>query len=164
MEKMKNIKTKLQALYEQIQIEGEAAIQEAASAFFKAVPEAYCITWTQYTPYFMDGEECIFGVGEVILRIHPNHREELLGINDPVDDLDEEDDLDTQFELLEQNLDDSDSDNLINTPRSKEIKQAFDNFCSIITSNDEILKIIFGDHVQVIVTEDEISQTEYEHE
>lgn len=32
------------------------------------------ITWTQYTPYFNDGDECIFGVNDV--RIVPDSEEE----------------------------------------------------------------------------------------
>jgi hypothetical protein len=48
----------------------EKAAQEKAKAilapglqeFMEAHPDVKAIGWTQYTPYFNDGEECIFGV------------------------------------------------------------------------------------------------------
>lgn len=33
-------------------------------AFFEAHPEVKTIHWTQYAPYFNDGDECVFGVHE----------------------------------------------------------------------------------------------------
>lgn len=33
-------------------------------SFFERFPEVYCVCWTQYSPYFNDGEPCRFGVNE----------------------------------------------------------------------------------------------------
>lgn len=32
--------------------------------FFKENPKIVCVTWTQYTPYFNDGEPCVFSTGD----------------------------------------------------------------------------------------------------
>lgn len=32
---------------------------------FEKFPELKSFSWTQYTPYFNDGDSCVFGVGEV---------------------------------------------------------------------------------------------------
>jgi hypothetical protein len=44
---------------------GESAVQEAAQTVFEAHPEIQRIQWTQYTPYFNDGEPCVFNVHDV---------------------------------------------------------------------------------------------------
>jgi hypothetical protein len=44
---------------------GKAAIEEAAKSVFEAHAEINRIEWTQYTPYFNDGDPCVFRVGDV---------------------------------------------------------------------------------------------------
>lgn len=39
-------------------------LKEGFKDFFDLVPEAKSIVWTQYTPYFNDGDECIFRVND----------------------------------------------------------------------------------------------------
>lgn len=41
--------------------------KEIAVALAKAIPEGCAIEWSQYTPYFNDGEECVFSVNDPIL-------------------------------------------------------------------------------------------------
>jgi len=38
---------------------------EALKAFFEATPEVQSVFWTQYTPYFNDGDSCYFSVGDI---------------------------------------------------------------------------------------------------
>jgi lysophospholipase L1-like esterase len=35
--------------------------------FFDANPKIDAVKWSQYTPYFMDGDPCVFGVNEIVL-------------------------------------------------------------------------------------------------
>jgi hypothetical protein len=46
---------------------GKEAITEGFTPLFTANPSIQGIVWTQYTPYFNDGEACVFGVGEPAL-------------------------------------------------------------------------------------------------
>ena len=48
---------------------GEKAVREAVKEFLAACPEVKRLRWTQYTPYFNDGEECIFDVHGVYVDI-----------------------------------------------------------------------------------------------
>lgn len=48
-----------------IQDAGKNAVEEAARSVFDAHKEINRIEWTQYTPYFNDGEPCTFGVHDV---------------------------------------------------------------------------------------------------
>lgn len=38
--------------------------KETTKEFFDKVPSVTAIVWTQYTPYFNDGETCVFGVND----------------------------------------------------------------------------------------------------
>jgi hypothetical protein len=38
------------------------SLKKEAEAFFKKYPDADSFSWTQYAPYFNDGEPCTFGV------------------------------------------------------------------------------------------------------
>jgi len=55
----------LKASYEKtLSEEGEDALKEAFKDFFQKHPSVETITWTQYTPYFNDGDACYFHVHE----------------------------------------------------------------------------------------------------
>jgi DNA repair exonuclease SbcCD ATPase subunit len=63
---------KLQALTKEIEEarakmkkEGKVAINEAIQSLLENVPGLHAIEWTQYTPYFNDGDPCYFSVHDV---------------------------------------------------------------------------------------------------
>ena len=45
--------------------DGENVVRSAIQDFFTQNPDIKTLWWTQYTPYFNDGEACVFGIGEV---------------------------------------------------------------------------------------------------
>lgn len=48
----------------------EAGEKAIADVIVPLVPEGFRVTWTQYTPYFNDGEPCVFSVGSLeLIRI-----------------------------------------------------------------------------------------------
>lgn len=58
----------LRAMQEEFKAKTQASalplIVEAAMFALEAYPEMAGVTWTQFTPYFNDGEESVFGVSE----------------------------------------------------------------------------------------------------
>lgn len=48
--------------------EGQKAFASAFKKLFEQYPDVGEVAWTQYTPYFMDGDPCEFGVHEVVVR------------------------------------------------------------------------------------------------
>jgi hypothetical protein len=55
--------TKLKQDYEKaLREKGQEIMKSAVEAFFAANPKINGVAWTQYTPYFNDGDECHFGV------------------------------------------------------------------------------------------------------
>ena len=53
---------------EEIKKLGSEAFSEAYAPLFNQYPEVESVSWTQYTPYFNDGDSCTFSVRE--LRIN----------------------------------------------------------------------------------------------
>ena len=47
---------------ETITKEGKRILGEAFKSFFAANPQVKRVWWSQYTPYFNDGDECVFSV------------------------------------------------------------------------------------------------------
>lgn len=120
--------------------------------FFEKHPAVECVSWTQYTPYFMDGDPCVFSVnnfgyrtfedsvwGECVTGRHYDYdsRKWVEGLSP--DELA----LGYTMEMCKDWL--ALSDSLREIP-------------------DEIYKDLFGDHSQVTVTRDGITVDEYEHD
>ena len=61
------------ALDEKIKAEGEKAVKAFLAEYFEKRPDVYGIKWTQYTPYFNDGDACVFGLGSV--SVFPTKKE-----------------------------------------------------------------------------------------
>lgn len=64
-DRLKALKENLQTLREKAKLEYQAALKEAAKEIFEKYPKLESFSWTQYAPYFNDGDECVFRVNEV---------------------------------------------------------------------------------------------------
>ena len=49
-------------LDEMIEKDAKEIVNEAFSVFFRNAPDVDVVQWTQYAPYFNDGEACVFSV------------------------------------------------------------------------------------------------------
>jgi hypothetical protein len=70
----KEAEVRLEAVRAEIRNAGRSAIAEASASFFERNPGVHGFRWTQYTPYWMDGEECVFSANEPDLDITPQER------------------------------------------------------------------------------------------
>lgn len=106
---------------------------------FEKYPSVKNVYWTQYTPYFNDGDTCEFSANVSYAEL--NHE---------IDQDEEDDDEENETEKSEVEL-----------PENAE-----DEFQEVLSSIDEsFYKDLFGDHVEVIVNRDGTIETEeYEHE
>lgn len=126
----------------------EAAAREAAKAilapglqeFLKTHPDVKAIGWTQYTPYFNDGEECIFGVHGLHASATEERDDSLYGDG---------------WEEIYSNVADG-----FSAESWKDLRELE----SALGGAEPELKAAFGDHVQVIVTADGIDIEEYSHD
>lgn len=112
--------------------------------FLEDNPEVKGVSWTQYTPYFNDGDACIFDVNEFSFYL----------ISDESDFFDYSKGYTTWYPLEESE-----------TPNYQQINKEFDNLCDFLCGIDkELYRTLFGDHVQVIVTRDEVIKRSHKHE
>lgn len=118
-----DFKKKVEELRLQLQKTGEQFLAQNFKELFEKYPKLEKISWTQYTPYFNDGDECTF---------RSNHR---------YADIEGED---------------------LGASGIKEVESELSKFMSQF--DNELLKNLFGDHVQLIVSKEGITVEEYKHE
>lgn len=115
-------------------------------------PEIKSIRWEQFTPYYNDGEDCVFRVGEMQLELH----DEFLKANcssledlEIYNDYESEDEDNSWYEghqcVLEGN---------------KELLNSFKEFVKCLRDLT-LLRDVFGDHKRIILTKDETIVKEY---
>jgi|SRR5690606_7729253 len=166
MTKIAELKAKYQAIKKEMEENGKSALKEVFSIFFEKHPEIKGIVWTQYTPYFNDGEACTFSVGSPHFKIHPKK----LSIMDPEirkeffryskeEEYTEDPFADTYkqcylYALKRKKNKTPEEQALVDD--SKDIIEAF--------SLDEIFESVFGDHVKVIASKKGFKIEEYEHD
>ena len=126
------------------------ALRGAFNEFFETNPEIGQVVWTQYTPYFNDGDECVFGVNDMFFTLSTFEGE-------PQDYEDDDAGCYGASFYSYNNANDAD-------PVAKQ-RAAFRGFTNVIrTIPDEIFKNSFGDHVKVIANRDGFNVEEYEHD
>ena len=141
--------------------QGKRVMKVAFAEFFKAYPQVKAVRWNQYTPYFNDGEECTFSVNDV----HAQFEDTPYDSNE--DEYGEEG-FETAFSaswrLSEEKYGGDDFD------REKMVKRSdilgVERLERALQSEgmEELLRSVFGDHVQVTITPKKVAIEEYEHE
>lgn len=145
---------KIKNLKKNIKKEIDDNLMVVFKKFFEAAPEIALITWTQYTPYFNDGDPCVFRVGDVWCVPHINMEE----YENSGGRYAEEYDIDYHYG-------DDQYKNKVTPERFIELKNICKKVCDIIYSIDDDMKLmLWEDHVVVNITKDGITTREYEHE
>ncbi len=140
-EMLKNLKIQIEQLFKNL---------------FKAVPSLKVVHWQQYTPYWQDGDECVFNIRSVNFYNH-------VPVYYPV----EAENLDMKenqwgFSLYKSQWYQKDYDESIHQV-TKEEYDLFEFFTDTLNENKDFLKDLLGDHVAVILTDQGISTEEIEH-
>jgi len=148
-------------LDKQIEAIGVDAIKPVADQVFAAIPSATAIGWTQYTPYFNDGEACVFGVNG------PDICTKMISVNDDGEVITEEgealDYLDDYFDgTFSLAYDKFPNDDVQRKAMQAELDDAFAPMAGI---PDEIMRRVFGDGVRVIIFRNgTVKVDEYDHD
>lgn len=152
------------------------AFNDIFKTFFNLYPEIEAVAWNQYTPYFNDGEPCVFGVGF------------LFGLSKSSDEDFDVDDISSAYDLEYRTFpyDIKPSDFkyanrhkypsyeadiqayekcVAENPRYEVICEGWKELKDILASiPDEIYENVFDDHVTVIATKNGIITKEYDHD
>lgn len=157
---------KIEKLQEEIRDKAKVTMQSVFKDFFEKYPEVRFLYWNQYTPYFNDGEECYFSVNDLYAGNQLAVDEEVSGYDlenyKYLPFLEEPTSVDRRFYPEEsQKWDNLDSDV---KERAKMYGRDYEALANFISSLDEHLKVMFGDHVEIIVNREGIQVNEFSHE
>lgn len=143
---------------------------EATKAFFQEWPEIECIHWNQYTPYWSDGDECVFGVNTIVYDKDRHFLEEYLGedetgADEADDDWGYEGDPFINHKRYGNFSDEDKAAERARFSRLDDAHTAAKAMCEVVSSIDsDTMKSMFGDHVTVIVSKDGVVTEKYDHE
>ena len=145
-EKFADVIDNLTKAKEQYVEAGKQAIKPAILDFIAAHPEVHAIRWTQYTPYFNDGDPCEFRVCEPTVQLYK------AGTTEP--DEEEGDD--------EDGFRDSWS---LNREGHAALAKDLESLHELFGAAEEAVRGVFGEHSQVTVGRDgEAEIEEYDHD
>lgn len=174
---MSELKNKFDELVEQqrelakkFQETAQSLFKETTKEFFDNNPAVKAVVWTQYTPFFNDGEVCVFRVNDPTFT---NAEGEDLNEVSPYGEYEGDNEKVWAIEAWSlKNLYDESRDWLEGTRQA--IKESgsvinielCNQFEKMITSIDfeDVMRAMFGDHVKVIATKDGFDVEEYDHD
>lgn len=164
MNKFTNVTTEIDSLitdYEaqmaKLQVTLQEKMKDIFKSFFESFPEVKTIHWTQYTPYFNDGDECVFSVNEPYFTRTPytelTEREHVWG---------EDDSGLIEPKVWNQNTGKYEDVSGL-TPG---LKEAMRSFAKILQSeaNEAIMLAMFDNHVWVKAHVDGFDVDNYDHD
>lgn len=126
----------------------QESLRPLIKAFMENHPELESFTWRQYTPYFNDGDPCIFRTI-------------------PPGEYDEESDIiltDKNDYYVSYLYDNAVAQDRAMYKKYKSLKDDLSDLWSIINQYDDILEKEFGEHSEVKVTHTSIDVTYYDHD
>ncbi len=179
MNKLSTLIEETKALKAKMQNEGKAALKEAFSEFFAAHPEAKAIVWTQYAPYFNDGEACVFGVREFELKLDAGKVADDVrkALEASAEDREGDEDYhhgdDNQSNAVRAVAKDKKTRGYYSaegvTPRpltdaERSLLDDFDALAEGCREIEDVLELTFGNHVKVVATRKGFKVSEYEHD
>jgi len=126
------------------------AFKEMAKELFEKFPKLHSFQWNQYTPYFADGDPCVFSV---------NSDEDQISVNGMVG-----------YDCESLSYDGKSTYNTGELPEGFETREAAEEAYSAVANfirqfDDEILLDLYGDHCEVTVNRDGKAVVEsYDHD
>lgn len=147
LKKKRELEKQLEEVRDEFRKTSGKFLCEHYAPLFAEHPEVKGFRWTQYTPYFNDGDVCEFssnhGYGSILL-VRPD------GAPDDESDFD-------PFEYADWFNYDSPEYHRLN-PINKKFRGHFPDL------SDDDMEALFGDHVEVTIYPDRVEVEEYDHE
>lgn len=152
---------------------------EITKSFFEECPEVKALVWSQYTPYFNDGDVCVFGINDIYPVVGNFDPNELLDPYEYEYGEDEEGgrvtlmhgpDLEKQRAWYAGNAAKYDwGVELGEALEEQEAKypgyfEKIGRMVALINSNEELMETMFGDHAAVYLMKDRVIVEEYSHD
>lgn len=155
------VQTKLR---KEFQDRAQTAFKEVVKELFEKNTGLGLVTWTQYTPYFNDGESCEFSLNEAYFSNATDGDEIEYG------DYQGDDDSVWSTESLVQHIQGGirwDKETSVKVQATEGLDAAsIQEFMDILNSSEmeEIFEAMFGDHVKVTLTRKGIAVDDHSHD
>jgi len=132
-------------------------LEECCKTVFEKYPKLECFSWNQYTPYFNDGDTCVFSANTDYIKVNGEYADEAEWMR--------------KSKVLSWGTFDRETKKY--EGRVEEPNNAYDaeleaateeirDFLSLF--DDEFYMTKFGDHTEITVTKEGIEVEEYEHD
>lgn len=145
-ETLDNVSEKIEQMRQEQLLMARKEFESSISTIFELIPTLKYITWNQYSPYFNDGDECVFSVNEVYaMSFIP---EETSWEYEP----ETEDDFVVYSYSKEQGK------------LTNEEFTAIKALISFIGVNEDLMEDLFGNHTTVMVTAEGIETEDCNHD
>jgi hypothetical protein len=148
--KLAGIKKKLDDARKEMKKAGEKAFKEAVVDVFERYPMINAFQWNQYTPYFNDGSPCTFNVHDPKCSVRDTSGLVIKG----------ESGEDAWYGDYE---DDIPAD-MISKETYKQLNAALNEMADYTVGMTELMESMFGDHITVTCTREDITTEEYNHD
>lgn len=146
-ENMSATEEKLEKLREEMKKTMQKEFNSSIQEIFRLVPRLKSFAWTQYSPYFNDGDECVFRVNQVnALSFIPDYGSYSYEVEN-----------DDDFIIA-----DYDSANTESLTVAE--KEAIQKVIDFIENSDDLMEDLYGNHVSVILTADGANVDGYDHD
>jgi hypothetical protein len=146
-------------IYKEFQERGKRELKNGFKEFFKRVPEVKTVHWVQYTPYFNDGDPCVFRVCDASF----SNVEDVSRLS-CYEDIEDEQEGEFNTEVY------GSYKNMLQYGGKKILSEDSYNICKelnvILTSSEmeDVMENLFGDHVRVIATAEGFDTEDYDHD
>lgn len=130
----------------QFKMKMQEEFKKTVKEFFDNCPGVKSIVWVQYTPYFNDGEPCVFQIGDTSFSNADPDKVSPWGELE-----DEEDGLWAAAYRYADHLD-------------KNQAEYCNKFAKMVNQLDEVMEEMFGDHVRINVTREGFDIQDYIHD
>ena len=144
LDRFKKLKESMAELREEVEGLSMTVFKEGMKEIFEKYPLLEKVRWTAYTPYFNDGDECVFSSYHEYAQVIFTDRE--------IYDWDDEDGIHISAYRITNDLT---VDQISALKTLEEFLKTFD---------DDDYRFAFGDHVEVIVTKEGITTEGYSHD
>lgn len=153
MEEMISLKDNYEKM---VKTKGQEIVDLLVKEFLDKHPDVDGLNWAQYTPYFNDGDACVFHIGEIYLVLNDPHS--------PV--LKEGSTSDFGDNRYDSYNIDADYDYKTKTATGPQAALAMDlrELEKTLNQFEDVLLAVFDDHVQVEVTRSGYEVDDYSHD
>lgn len=160
-----NTKEKLEKARQELEQKFQKEIGGIFKEFLNSQPSIHGFAWVQYTPYFNDGEECVFGVHDIYAFYDNDVVREAFKNGDTCLAYGEIGDDDESGGIV--NLSKYDYSAGYSSKKNRkmtDVEKAVGEFVDALNQFKDEFRYAFGDHVMVTVTRDGIDINDYDHE